>query len=95
MTIEVVTSSVPEAQRKGPSENIARRVQRTLEQFDALPDDAFIGVRVVSAVRDRSVASTWRDVAKGLLSRPVKVGHSTRFRVGDVRAALKKVDRHE
>jgi predicted DNA-binding transcriptional regulator AlpA len=95
MTEEVATGSVPESQRKGPSENITRRVQRTLEQFDSLPDDALIGVRVVSAVRDRSVASTWRDVAKGLLPRPVKVGHSTHFRVGDVRAALKKVARYE
>jgi predicted DNA-binding transcriptional regulator AlpA len=95
MTTEAANRSVPELHRKGPSESIMRRVQRTLEQFDSLPDDALIGIRVVSAVRDRSVASTWRDVAKGRLPRPVKVAGSTRFRVGDVRASLKTAARPE
>jgi predicted DNA-binding transcriptional regulator AlpA len=95
MATAVPNSIVPEARRKGLSLNIIRRVQRTLEQFDLLPDDALIDVRAVSAVRGRSVASTWRDVAQGRLSRPVKVGGSTRFRVGDVRADLKKAARHD
>lgn len=74
------------------SENIARRVQRALEQFPSLPDDALIDIRVVCALRGRSPASTWRDVAQGRLPRPVKVGHSTRFRVGGVRASLPRGD---
>jgi len=95
MVTRVPNGIITERQRNGPSENIVRRVQRTLEQFDSLPDDARIGIRVVSAVRGRSVASTWRDVTKGRLPRPVKVGGSTLFRVGDVRASLKTAARHE
>jgi len=74
----------------GPSENIVRRVQRTLERFDSLPDDALIGIRVVSVLIDRSPASIWRDVAHGRLARPVKIGaNSSRWHVGDVRAVMK------
>jgi predicted DNA-binding transcriptional regulator AlpA len=84
-----VDDSIPEPQRDGPSENIARRVQRTLEQFDSLPDDALIGIRVVSVLIDRSPASIWRDVAQGRLARPVRIGaRSTRWRVGNIRASL-------
>jgi predicted DNA-binding transcriptional regulator AlpA len=71
------------------SEKIAQRVQRALSQFDFLPDDALVDVRVVSALRGRSRASTWRDVAQGRLAHPVRIARSTRWRVGDVRAALK------
>ncbi len=71
------------------SEKIAQRVQRALSQFDFLPDDALVDVRVVSALRGRSRASTWRDVAQGRLAQPVRIAHSTRWRVRDVRAALK------
>jgi len=89
MATAVQNSAIHEAQRKGPSENIVRRVQRTLAQFNLLPDDALIGIRTVSILIDRSPASIWRDVAKGRLPKPVKMGHSTRFHVGAVRAAMK------
>lgn len=88
----VATHSIPEPQRDGPSENIVRRVQRTLEQFESLPDDALIGIRVVSVLIDRSPASIWRDVAQGRLARPVRIGaRSTRWRVGNIRASLRGV----
>lgn len=86
----VASHSIPEPQRDGPSENIARRVQRTLEQFDSLPDEALIGIRPVSILIDRSFASIWRDVAKGRLAHPIRIGaRSTRWRVRDVRAAMR------
>ena len=70
------------------SENIKRRVDRTLGTFSFLPDAALIDIWAVCALRGRSKASTWRDVAAGRLPKPVKIGGSTRWRVGDVRAAL-------
>lgn len=70
------------------SENIRRRVAGALETFPFLPDEALVDIRAVCALRGRSRASTWRDVTAGRLPKPVKVGGSTRWRVGDVRAAL-------
>jgi predicted DNA-binding transcriptional regulator AlpA len=70
------------------SDNIRRRVDRALQTFQFLPDAALTDVRVVCALLGRSRASIWRDVERGRLAHPVKVGHSTRWRIGDVRAAL-------
>lgn len=85
-------SSSREPQCDGSAENIARRVQRALEQFPYLPDDALIEIRVVSALLGRSSASIWRDVAHGRLAQPRRIGaHSTRWRAGDVRLALRGV----
>ena len=80
------------ARVNGYSENIAQRVKRTLEIFPFLPDDALIEIRSVCALLGRSSASIWRDAAQGRLAPPVRVGaRSARWRVGDVRAAMKCV----
>jgi predicted DNA-binding transcriptional regulator AlpA len=85
----VDTCSFGEPKLVERGENIRRRVDRTLAIFPSLPDAALIDVRVVSALVGRSTASVWRDVSQGRLSPPVHVGaRSTRWRVGDVRAAL-------
>jgi predicted DNA-binding transcriptional regulator AlpA len=81
-------SSVVELKPKGFSDSIRRRVDRTLETFPLLPDEALIEIRTVSALLGRSRASIWRDVATGRLPAPIKLGGSTRWRVGSVRAAL-------
>lgn len=83
-----MANAISTAEPNGLSENIRRRVDRALETFPFLPDEALIGVHVVGALLGRSRASIWRDVERGRLTHPVKVGHSTRWRVGDVRAAL-------
>jgi predicted DNA-binding transcriptional regulator AlpA len=86
----VATHLVGASQRDERRAKIAHRVQRTLEFLPSLPDSAFIEIRVVSVLLGRSTASIWRDVAHGRLARPVRVGaRSTRWRVGDVRAAMK------
>ena len=82
-----VTAQAPRAD--GYSKKIAQRVKRTLEIFPFLPDDALIELRVVCALRGRSRASTYRDVAEGRLAPPVRVGGSARWRVGDTRASMK------
>jgi len=76
-------------QRGGPSESVERRVLRTLQRFSSLPDDALIDIRELSILLHRSQASIWRDVAKGLLPKPIKVGHSTRWHAGGARALMK------
>ncbi|PMS17955.1 transcriptional regulator [Trinickia dabaoshanensis] len=53
-----------------------------------MPDSAVIDVYCLAALRGRSVASTWRDAAKGLIPAPKKYGSSTRWNVGEVRRAL-------
>lgn len=81
--------SIEDPKPDGHGKKVRRRVDRALETFPFLPDAALIDVRVVSALLGRSTASVWRDVAQGRLSPPVHVGaRSTRWRVGDVRAAL-------
>lgn len=69
---------------------MARQINRgeLLKDFEMLPASAGVSVRVVAALLDRSVASTWRDLAAGRLPSPHKCGRSTRWRVGDLRAAL-------
>lgn len=97
--LDVVTpdrAAETEAGSEEQSENIRRRVVRALENFPFLPDAALIDIRVVSALLGRSRASIWRDVAGGRLAPPIKVGFSTRWRVGDVRDLLtggRNVDR--
>ena len=82
----VTASSVAALKQRG--DNIKRRVDRALETFPLLPDEALIEIRTVSALLGRSRASIWRDVAAGRLVAPVKLGGSTRWPVGGVRAAM-------
>ena len=82
------SSAAAELKLKRRSDQIKRRVDRALETFPFLPDEALIDIRAVCALRGRSRASTWRDVAAGRLPSPVKIGSSTRWQVGGVRATL-------
>jgi prophage regulatory protein len=84
-------SSLVELKPEQLSDSIRRRIARALETFPYLPDAALIDVRVVCALLGRSRASAWRDVGRGGLAGPVKMGQSTRWRVGDVRAVLMQV----
>lgn len=67
---------------------IEERITRSVARFGLLPDDALVEIRVVEIVRGRSRASTWRDVSAGRLAQPVRIGSSTRWRVGDVRKSI-------
>lgn len=59
-----------------------------IASFDSLPSIARVPIQVVCGVTGRSRASVWRDVIAGRLPHPVKLGHSTRWVVGDLRDAL-------
>lgn len=59
--------------------------------FDQLPDSAFVSQPVVLTLWGISSATAWRWVKSGLLPRPHKVGpHTTRWRVGELRACLNR-----
>jgi predicted DNA-binding transcriptional regulator AlpA len=58
--------------------------------FKYQPDEAWVDLKVVCVVRDRSPSSTFRDVKAGRLAPPIKIGpNAVRWRVGDVRQSLK------
>lgn len=60
-----------------------------LENFDALPDDAFVKLPVILGLYTCSSATAWRRVRAGLIPAPVKLSErSTAWRVGDLRAHL-------
>jgi hypothetical protein len=54
-----------------------------------LSDVALIDIGTVSTVLGRSKASIWRDLWNDHLAAPVKIGHCTRWRLGDARGVLK------
>ena len=60
-----------------------------VSSFDELPDQALLSAREVSQISGRSRTSLWRDVMRGSLADPVKIGsHTVKWRVGDVRQFL-------
>ncbi len=61
--------------------------QKAFEQFDELPDSAKVPVQVVAAVEGISAVSVWRRSKSGLLPAPEKTGGTTRWLVGELRAA--------
>lgn len=66
------------------SEKLAEKLSR----FHLLPDEALVSIEIVCALRERSRASTWRDVKTGDCPPPVRIGaRSARWRVGDLRKA--------
>ncbi|OCS50800.1 MULTISPECIES: helix-turn-helix transcriptional regulator [Ralstonia] len=66
-------------------------IAATLKHFDELPDSAHVDTDVVAAIFGCSISTVRRRVKAGELPAPQKVGHLTRFRVGDVRFATQKL----
>ena len=60
-----------------------------ISNFDNLPGSALLSVKELIALSGRSRTSLWRDVQRGFLGTPIKVGKaSTRWNVAQVRAYL-------
>ena len=65
------------------------KAEGRLSSFDELPDQALLSAREVSQISGRSRTSLWRDVMRGSLADPVKIGsHTVKWRVCDVRHFL-------
>lgn len=58
-----------------------------VSQFDTYPNSALVSLATGGAVLDRSRASLYRDFKAGRLT-PIKVGNSTRIKVGELRALM-------
>lgn len=68
--------------------NKTSKLDEKLSRYHLLPDDAFVSIEVLCALRERSRASIWRDIRDGNCPPPVKIGsRCTRWRVGDLRKA--------
>jgi predicted DNA-binding transcriptional regulator AlpA len=67
------------------------RLAKELALFDYKPNNAFVGIKLVCAVCDRSPSSIQRDVKAGRLDPPIKIGpNASRWTVGAVRQRLKR-----
>ncbi|RDK01630.1 helix-turn-helix transcriptional regulator [Paraburkholderia lacunae] len=59
-----------------------------LKNFDSLPNAAAVDVHTVAALCGCSVATAWDRARRGVLPKPRKIGGSTRWNVGELRAVL-------
>lgn len=61
-----------------------------IKLFDSLPDSALASAKIIAALFDISENTVWRMARDGRLAKPVYLSSgTTRWRVGDIRKALK------
>lgn len=73
--------------RKGNSMAI-----QTALNLDTLPDSGYISCSTLAAALETSLTTVWRWSKSGRLPKPHRLGEgTTRWRVGEVRAALSKL----
>ena len=65
----------------------SKQIPEVVSQFDRMPDQAVVDLNNASAISGRSRASIYRHFKAGELTL-VKVGNSTRVRVGDLRRLI-------
>lgn len=58
-----------------------------IEQFDTAPDAMLVDITTACVIACRARASFYRDFKSGRLTQ-IKVGNSTRIRVGDLRKLI-------
>jgi len=57
-----------------------------LKRFNELPDDALVPPAVIACMEACSLPTFYRRVAAGLLPAPLRIGGTSRVRVGDYRS---------
>lgn len=62
-------------------------ITTAVQQFDNLPDSALLTLNDASVIGRRSRASYYRDFRDGRLTL-IKIGNSTRIRVGELRRLI-------
>jgi predicted DNA-binding transcriptional regulator AlpA len=77
-----VVQQLPPPQKRGAQSNAV-----TLENFDRLPDGAYVRLTVVASLLQISPTTVRRYVRDGILPAPIPIGQP-RWNVGDIRAAL-------
>ncbi|WP_306715125.1 helix-turn-helix transcriptional regulator [Burkholderia dolosa] len=61
---------------------------QALQQFDNLPNAASVSDAVVAVLCGCHVATVWDRAKRGALPKPIKIGGSTRWNVGELRKHL-------
>ncbi len=54
-----------------------------------LPDEALVSVKTVARLYESGISTVWARVKRKELPAPVKIGRSTRWRLGEIRAAMR------
>lgn len=58
---------------------------KSITDFDSLPDSALVPVSTVATVTSRGISTIWREAQSDPRLKAIKIGGSTRFRVGGIR----------
>ena len=66
----------------------SREVPFTLENFSKLPAEAYTDIKTVAGLYGSGVSTVWAKLKRGEIPKPRKFGRSTRWNVGQLRAAL-------
>lgn len=68
----------------------AQAIPQALAEFDRLPDSANVDIHVVAGILSCGHSTIWARLKHNdpLIPKPRKFGRSTRFNVGELRAAL-------
>lgn len=59
-----------------------------LKNFDSLPNAAAVDAKTVAALCGCNVSTVWDRSSRGDLPKPLKIGGSTRWNVGELRKVL-------
>lgn len=59
-----------------------------LTDFSSLPDESFVPIGTVKALLMQGESTIHRNIKKGVLPKPVKFGHASRWNVGALRAFI-------
>ncbi|MFP3584145.1 transcriptional regulator [Paraburkholderia sp. SIMBA_055] len=61
---------------------------QAFQNFDSLPSAAGVSDIVVAALCGCNVSTVWERAKRGALPKPIKIGGSTRWNVGELRKHL-------
>ena len=67
----------------------AGTIPTALANIGEMPDEALVTQSVVEGLAGCSAATVWRRVKSGLLQPPIKIGRTSRWRLGPLRKALR------
>nr|WP_254225738.1 transcriptional regulator [Burkholderia gladioli] len=62
--------------------------EKALKEFDSLPNAAWVSAVVVAVICGCNVGVVWDRTKRGVFPKPIKIGGSTRWNVGELRRFL-------
>jgi len=73
---------------KSPVSRKTPGIPAALAAFDKLPDSANVDIKVVAGLYGSGISTVWAKLKRGEIPKSRKFGRSTRWQVGELRAAL-------